>query len=76
MEDRRAHERLDKLESIVQNLEKDLQLNTRLTQEIADNTGELVSLFKGIKGFRTLVVWGAPMVAAVIAVLAFIRNWK
>lgn len=83
MEDRRAHDRIDKLDDIVQThltehskFESDLQKNTALTQEIANNTSELVALFKGIKGFRTLVIWGAPIVAAFAALIVYIREWK
>lgn len=83
IEDRRAHDRIEKLEIVVQNhliehgrFEADLAKNTKLTQEIADNTGELVSLFKGIKGFRALVLWGAPIIAVFAAAIAYLREWK
>lgn len=83
MEDRRAHDRIEKLETVVQThlvehakFEADLAKNTALTQEIADNTGELVSLLKGVKGLRSLVVWGAPLVAACVALLTYFKGWK
>ena len=39
-----------------------------------DNTSELVGLVKGAKGLRSFVVWGAPIVAAVLAGYAWIRG--
>lgn len=83
MLDQRAHDRIDSLDVIVQShlvehsrFEADLKKNTALTQEIADNTGELVALFKGIKGLRSFVMWATPIVVAVVAVIAYIRGFK
>lgn len=80
MEDRRAHDRIDNLEVVVAKhhaeFEADLAKNTRLTQEIANNTSELVALLKGVKGLRSLVVWGAPLVAAVVACIAYFKGYK
>jgi len=83
MEDKRAHERLDGLEQVIKNhieahavFEKAITENTILTREIADNTSEMVALFKGVKGLRTFVVWGTPIVVAYLAVLAYLRGWK
>ena len=83
MEDRRAHDRIEKLETVVQThliehsrFEADLQKNTKLTQEIADNTSDIVALLKGVKGLRSFVVWGAPVVLAFAAIISFIRGWK
>lgn len=72
--DLRAHERIDVLEVKFVKLEKAIVENTNLTQTIADNTGELVELVKGIKGFRSLVVWAAPIVAAGIALVAYLKG--
>lgn len=83
MEDRRAHERIDNIEQIIAahfeehvTLEKNLAENTRLTRHIAENTRELVDLVKGIRGFRALVLWAAPLVAAGIAVVAWVKGGK
>ena len=72
MEDKRAHERIDGLESVVKNhiiehtkFEKALAENTDLTKTIAKNTSELVTLVKGAKGLRTFLVWAAPIALAV-----------
>lgn len=83
MLDQRAHDRIDTLDisfksHLVEHsrFEADLKKNTALTQEIADNTGELVALFKGIKGLRSFVMWATPIVIAVVAIIAFIRGYK
>lgn len=82
-EDKRAHERIDGLEQVLKahienhsKFEKSLEDNARLTRAIADNTAEMVALFKGVKGLRSLIVWGAPVVAVVFAVVAYIREWR
>lgn len=79
--DQRAHVRLDDLESVVKKhlqdhalFEKSLLENTQMTRQIVDNTSELVGLVKGAKGLRSFVVWGAPIVAAVLAGYAWIRG--
>lgn len=78
---RRAHERLNNLEGVVQQhlishaaFEKSLSENTALTQQISDNTSELVQLVKGAKGLRSFVVWAAPVAAACIAAWAWIKG--
>lgn len=47
--------------------------NTRLAKSIADNTQEIVDLVKGAKGLRSFVVWAAPLVAFVLALLAWLK---
>lgn len=74
LEDRRAHERLDQIEARVLKFELNLKENTDLTRTVADNTTELVQLVKGVKGFRSLVVWAAPVVAAIGAVVAWVKT--
>ena len=80
MEDRRAHERIDTLEIVVNGhieshakFESALEHNTQLTKEIADNTKELVELVKGARGIRTIVIWTAPIAAAFAAVYSWIK---
>jgi len=81
--DMRAHARLDEhgvrlsaLESEIKAHTVALSENTELTRQVATNTSELVELMKGIKGLRSLVVWGAPLVAAVIALVAYLREFR
>lgn len=67
----------DKLESHKDTLEQhnrrltdlanSLHENTKLTQQIADNTSELVDLFKGAKMFRKFALWASPLVVAIMA---------
>lgn len=59
-----------------QRFEKNLEANTKLTKEIAENTAEMVDLIRGVKGVRTLIVWGMPIIVMCGAVIAFIREWK
>lgn len=79
--DMAAHRRLDNVErrlddhyTLIENLEVTMQdntsslaENTRLTQEIATNTGELVELFKGAKAVRRFFLWATPIVAGIYA---------
>jgi hypothetical protein len=80
-EDRRAHNRIDELEDTVQKIhvqinqfEHLLSENTALTKQIVVNTAAIVELVKGAKGLRTFVVWVAPIVAAGIALIAWLRS--
>lgn len=74
--DKRAHLRIDILEVNHARLEKALAENTNLTKTIADNTSELVELVRGVKGFRSLVLWVTPMIAAGLAVMAYMEGFK
>lgn len=56
-------EHIEKLEGAISEHTASLQENTRLTQEIATNTGELVELFKGAKMFRKFFLWVTPIIA-------------
>lgn len=78
---RRAHERLDVVEGRMDKFEASLAENTRITKDtaastqlIAENTTELVSMVKGIKGFRKLIVFAGPVVAAFYAVVTWWRG--
>ena len=83
METRRAHERITSLEEVVKahidnhkTLEENLKENTELTRTISENTSELVTLIKGIKGFRGFVLWLAPMIAAITTIgAAIVATW-
>jgi hypothetical protein len=61
MDARSAHIRIDKMETRVELLEKSIAENTRITQEVADNTAELVEIAKGAKIFRKLILAIAPL---------------
>lgn len=81
MEDKRAHDRITSLESVMAThmaehtaLAESILLNTTLTREISSNTAELVALVKGVKGFRSFVLWAAPLVAALLAAWAYVRG--
>ena len=87
MEDQRAHERITSLENAMNNhmvehsrFEKSIEDNTRLTQEIADNTSELVALFRGAKGMRTFVrfIWPFMLVVAAVFIgaVAYLKGEK
>lgn len=74
MEDKRAHERLDSLEILMVNhIKEHIELNTSL-KVISENTAELVALVKGVKGFRSFVLWVAPFVAALFALWAWAKG--
>lgn len=81
--DRRAHIRIDHLEAALSQhvedqklLEDAIRSNTELTQEIARNTTEIVTLFRGAKAVRTLVLWWAPIAAGVAATIAWFKGIK
>lgn len=81
MEDRRAHERITNLEGALERhleehslLEDSLKENTRLTQEVANNTSELVALVKGLRGLRAFFFWVAPIVAVWAAVMTYFKK--
>lgn len=74
MEDKRAHERLDSLELLMANhMREHTELNLSL-KTISENTAELVSLVKGVKGLRSFVLWLAPFVAALYALWAWAKS--
>lgn len=67
MEDRRAHQRIDKLEQAIEE-------NTILTRQLVDNTTELVILVKGAKGLRAFILWITPIIAAIMAIWFWIKD--
>lgn len=83
-----AHRRLDDLEIqvnshaeqinvLVENISetnRSVHENTRITQEVANNTAELVELFKGAKVFRKFLLGVAPVIAVLYAVYAWIKG--
>lgn len=83
-----AHERIDQMEHklnshgeqikalsmSIKETSESLHENTRLTQEVANNTAELVDLFKGAKTFRKLILGVAPVIAALYALYLWIKT--
>lgn len=54
-----------------------LHENTVLTRKIADNTSEMVELFKGAKAVRRFVFWASPLVAVFYTLYHwFIKEWR
>lgn len=81
MEDHRAHERINSLESVMSqhisehaSLAQSIIENTAMTKTISENTSELVTLVKGFKGIRSFVLWLAPFVAVIWAAWVWIRG--
>lgn len=82
--DHKAHERIDQLEVKVAGLLQDhqelkisLQENTVLTKQIADNTGEMVEIFKNTKGFvNTLMFIKKITLPIMVVVGAFYAYFK
>lgn len=81
--DRRAHERINTVEELLQGhlkdhlrFEAELRTNTALTQEIANNTSELVDLIKGAKAGGKILLWLSPILAALSAGWATMKGWS
>lgn len=86
--DDQAHKRIDELANIILDMqqahlktEAALTRNAELTQQIANNTNEMVELFKSTKGFLNGVSWirraaiaAASLVAAWYAILHYMRG--
>lgn len=84
LEDRRAHQRIDNLETIVKDhlaahtrFEEALAENTKITKSIQESTAstaksvkEVVVLLHGLKSIRTFAVWASPIFAALAAIWA------
>lgn len=47
-----------------------------VNQTTADNTAELVELFKGAKAFRKFILWSVGIGAPIWAFVEFIRHFK
>jgi hypothetical protein len=76
-----AHKRLDMIEATVKTHQDELAIiraslenNTKITQEVATNTAELVSLFKGTKLFYRFFISVGTLVGFVIAAYYFLKN--
>ena len=88
MDIKTAHERIDRIETklIIHDVQlekltesladntQSLHENTRLTQQIANNTDEIVSLFKGSKVLYKIITGGAAIVAIGYALFTWMTN--
>lgn len=82
--DHKAHERIDQLEVKVAGLLQDhqelkisLHENTVLTKQIADNTGEMVEIFKNTKGFVNTLMFIKKITLPIMVVIgAFYAYFK
>ena len=70
------HDRLDRHEQRIADLQESLHENTALTRQIAENTSELVELFKGAKMFRKFVLWVGPLVALAYSAYHWLTGGK
>ena len=61
---------IEGLETSIKENTSSLAKNTELTQDIANNTKELVDLFKGAKAFRKFIIWSAGIASAVASIVA------
>ena len=82
--DHKAHERIDQLEVKVAGLLQDhqelkisLHENMVLTKQIADNTGEMVEIFKNTKGFVNTLMFIKKITLPIMVVIgAFYAYFK
>jgi hypothetical protein len=70
------HRRITDLSEASEKHTQALRENTKLTQQIADNTGELVELFKGAKLFRKFLLWASPLIVIVYSAYQWIVGAK
>lgn len=70
MEDRRAHERIDQVEIALKKHLDSHSIMEDSVRRIAENTSELVELFRGAKGLRKLLIWIWPFVLIVATIFA------
>lgn len=73
MEDRRAHERIETLETTIKkHIEDHARFETSLN-EIASNTKELVELVRGARGLRAFIVWATPIAVFLAAIYTWLK---
>ena len=66
-------ELIEKLQEGIQTNTSSLAENTRLTKEVATNTGEIVALLKGGKVLGRFIVWLATLSASLGALWAVVK---
>jgi hypothetical protein len=76
-----AHKRLDMIEATVKTHQDELSIirasldnNTRITQEVATNTAELVTLFKGSKAVYRLFISLGTVTGLLLGLYYFLKN--
>lgn len=76
------HAALEHHDRRLSDLSSALHENTKLTERIADNTGEMVELFKEAKVivkwgvvFKKFIIWVTSVTVSVAGVLAAIEFW-
>ena len=81
LDDRRAHDRITTLENQFnghlldhKRFEDSIIENTRITKQIAENTAEIVELFRGAKFMRQMLMWLAPVIVAGASLWAWIKT--
>lgn len=60
------HSALENHDKRLSDLSLALHENKLLTKQIADNTSELVDLFRGAKMFRKFFLWAAPFGTCIV----------
>jgi hypothetical protein len=82
MHDERAHERIDDLNGMFKrhleehsNFEHKLDTAIANTKQVADNTNELVEIFRGAKGIRKLMSFSWPFFIVIAALLLSAIAW-
>lgn len=76
-DDIRAHRNvLDHHDRRLSDLSASLHENTQLTKQIADNTSELVELFRGAKLFRKFILWASPVIVLFYGAYQWITGGK
>lgn len=65
---------VDGLKEKVTSVERAIVANTQLTEGVKRDTEELVTLVRGSKLAGRLIAWGAPIGAAVVAILAYLKG--
>ena len=67
-------EQLKSMQGMLKQNSESLHENTLLTKDIANNTAELVELFKGAKTFRKFVLWASPIVIALVSLWVWAKS--
>ena len=73
-EDRRTHERLDSVETLIRNHSVDIVEMSRSLKILQDNTSEIVSIMKGAKGTMTVIWFMAKLFAALTVIAGFVAG--
>lgn len=66
--------RVDKLEADLKEVQESLTRNSMLTEQIAGDTSELVTMFKGGKMLMSIVKWFVAVSAGVLAAVTYFKG--